>query len=151
MFHQIMETTPCWYDVSSLNSTFPFHLLHYGTNTPNQPTTYEYLMAWWKTNNGCCRGCGGYYYECNFTFQSKIENHFLRYPFPLVVLSSISISLFISTTLSLLSLSSLYPRNQFMQPFIFQMLLLLRLFNSVHRSYYLVHRFNRTRFKFDRL
>ena len=70
---------------------------------------------------------------------------------PLVVLSSLSISLFISTTLSLLSLSSLYPRNQFMQPFIFQMLLLLRLFNSVHRSYYQVHRFNRIRFKFDRL
>jgi len=38
-----------------------------------------------------------------------------------------------------------------MQPFIFQMLLLLRLFNSVHRSYYQVHRFNRIRFKFDRL
>ena len=69
----------------------------------------------------------------------------------LVVLSSISISLFISTTISLLSLSSPYPRNQFMQPFIFQMLLLLRLFNSVHCSYYQVHRFNRIRFKFDRL
>ena len=50
-------------------------------NKYTQPTTYEYLMALWKTNNGCCRGCGGYYYECNFTFQSKIENHFLRYPF----------------------------------------------------------------------
>ena len=81
MINQVMETTPCWYDVNSLYFPFPFHLLHYGTNTPNQPTTYEYLMAWWKTNNRCCRGCGGYYYECNFTFQSKIENHFLRYPF----------------------------------------------------------------------
>ena len=70
---------------------------------------------------------------------------------PFVVLSSLSISLFISTTISLLPLPSLYPRNQFMQPFIFQMLLLLRLFNSVHRSYYQVHRFNRIRFKFDRL
>ena len=71
--------------------------------------------------------------------------------FPLVVLSFISWILFISTTISLLSLSSLHPRNQFMQPFIFQMLLLLRLFNSVHCSYYQVHRFNRIRFKFDRL
>ena len=70
---------------------------------------------------------------------------------PLVVLSLFSISLFISTTISLLSLSSLYPRNQFMHTFIFQMLLLLRLFNSVHCSYYQVHRFNRIRFKFDRL
>ena len=81
MINQVMETTPCWYDVSSLYFPFPFHLLHYATNTPNQPTTREYLMAWWWANNVCCRGCGGYYYECNFTFQSKIENHFLHYPF----------------------------------------------------------------------
>ena len=60
VINQVMETTPCWYDMNPLYYLFPFRLSHYGLLTHNQPTTREYYMAWWWVSNGCCRRCDGW-------------------------------------------------------------------------------------------
>ena len=81
MTNQVMETTPCWYDVNPRCFPFPFRLPQYESIVTNQPTTREYLMAWWRINNGCCRSSNKCYQQFLSTFLSMIEDHFLGYPF----------------------------------------------------------------------